>query len=54
MKIDAATIDHNVLELIRELNLWDVSGAPEIQHMCIGYIQGMEELAERLKEVLRA
>ena len=54
MKITADCIDHNVMELIDLLLLWDTQDAPEAQNMCCGYIQGMIDLAKRLKGVLKA
>lgn len=54
MKITPETIDHNVMELIDLLLLWETQESPEAQHMCCGYIQGMLDLAKRLKEVLKA
>lgn len=57
MKIDEACINHNVVRLIDEFEMWDLtsdSGLDEnMRIMALGYIKGLTELAETLKEVLR-
>lgn len=54
MKIDEASINHNVVRLIERLNLWDMISETdnELRIMSIGYIQGVCELADELKKVL--
>lgn len=56
MKIDEGSINHNALRLIHELDIWDITGngMQDFQIMTLGYIRGITELAEALKEVLRA
>ena len=53
VKITAEIIDRSVIELTDLLLLWDTQQCPEAQNMCCGYIQGMLDLANRLKEVLK-
>lgn len=57
MKIDEASINHNALRLIDDIVTWDLSGNEEmhdIQLMTLGYIKGITDMAEALKEVLKA
>ena len=56
MKIDEASINHNVVRLIKDLDLWDMSGETDgedrLRIMTLGYIQGACDLANELKKVL--
>ena len=56
MKIDEASINHNAVRLIKELQIWDMFDATESDHnlriMALGYVQGICELADELKKVL--
>lgn len=57
MKIDEACINNNVVRLIDEFEMWDLtsdSGLDEnMRIMALGYVKGLTELADALKEVLR-
>ena len=55
MKIDEAVIDHNVSLLIGEACLWEIVGEDKTAYKdaSLGYIEGIYELAGRLKEVLK-
>lgn len=55
MKIDESAINHNVTRLISELNLWDMCGKDDdmLRAMALGYVSGLNDLAEALKGVLR-
>lgn len=56
MKIDEASINHNAVRLIKELQIWDMFDATEsdnnLRIMALGYVQGVCELADELKQVL--
>ena len=56
MKIDEASINHNVVRLIKDLDPWDMSGETDgedrLRIMTLGYIQGACDLANELKKVL--
>lgn len=56
MKIDEASINHNVVRLVKDLNPWDMSGETEgedrLRIMALGYVQGVCDLADELKKVL--
>ena len=56
MKINEASINHNVAILVRDLNPWDMSGETEgedrLRIMTLGYVQGVCDLADKLKRVL--
>jgi len=56
MKIDEASINHNVVRLVKDLDPWDMSGKTETEDhlriMTLGYIQGACDLANELKKVL--
>lgn len=56
MKIGEEDINHNALRLIHDLEIWDLTGQgmQDFQIMSLGYIRGITELAEALKEVLKA
>lgn len=56
MKIDESNINHNAVRLINDINIWDLEGEPmhDLQVMTLGYIKGITDLAEVLKEVLKA
>ena len=57
MKIDESVIDHNVSLLIGEAFLWDIAVGKENNDekvASLGYIEGIYDLAGRLKEVLKA
>ena len=56
MKIDEACIDHNIVQEIKNLLLCEVINDGESQWLIYnsGYIDGMNALADRLKEVLKA
>ena len=56
MKIDEATIDHNVSLLIGDACLWEIVGEEKQNYKdaTLGYIEGIHDLAERLKDVLKA
>lgn len=57
MKIDEATINHNVVRLIKEFELWEIRDTEEGNHariMALGYISGIIDMAEALKEVSKA
>lgn len=56
MKIDEASINHNVVRLIKDLGVWEMSGETNTEDrlriMTLGYIQGACDLANELKKVL--
>ena len=56
MKIDEASINHNAVRLVRDLNPWDMSGETDgedrLRIMTLGYVQGVCDLADALKDVL--
>ena len=56
MKIDEASINHNAVRLIKSLNIWEMLDATDsdnnLRIMSLGYIQGVCELADELKQVL--
>ena len=56
MKISEEDINHNAVRLIHEIEIWDLTGQgmQDIQILTLGYIRGITELAEALKEVLKA
>ena len=58
MKINEEDINHNAVRLINELDVWDLAGDEEgndgFRIMTLGYIKGVTELADALKEVLKA
>lgn len=58
MKIDESCINHNIARLVDEMDVWDLcgddSGLDDIRIMMLGYIKGVSELGEALKEVLKA
>ena len=56
MKIDEASINHNAVRLIKDLNIWTM-GDPtpdddNLRIMALGYIDGICDLASELKKVL--
>ena len=57
MKIDKECIDHNVTRLIEEATqcIWDLDNETHdhCRLMTLGYIRGVIELGEALKEVLK-
>ena len=55
MKIDESCINHNAVRLISELNIWDMFGDEDngLRIMALGYIQGVCELAEEMKKVIK-
>ena len=57
MRIDEACINHNVVRLINDLEMWNRTSDSRLDEnmriMALGYIKGITELAEILKEVLR-
>ena len=59
MKITEDCIDHNAIELIGENNNpWEMCDTADdmnnIRIAMLGYIQGVTDMAEALKEVLKA
>lgn len=56
MKIDTACIDHNVDRLIGEITteLYEWVDDDRMAAVTLGEIRGIHQLAEALKEVLRA
>lgn len=56
MKIDEATINHNVVRLCKDLLPFDMCDRTDAEDnlriMSLGYIQGVCDLAEELKRVL--
>lgn len=58
MKIDTACIDHNVDRLVGEITEslyeWADDGNGSMVPIALGEIRGIHQLAEALKEVLRA
>lgn len=56
MKIDEASINHNVAKLIHELDVWELrdESMRELQLITLGYVRGVTELGEALKGVLKA
>lgn len=56
MKIDTACIDHNVDRLIGEITyeLYEWVNDDKMAAISLGEISGIHQLAEALKEVLRA
>lgn len=57
MKIDEASINHNALRLIKDTIIWELSADEkmhDVQLMTLGYIEGITEMAEALKEALKA
>ena len=56
MKIDELSIDHNALKLIEEntTDTWGVEPDSHINKEVIMYINGVLDLAKKMKEVLRA
>lgn len=56
MKVDSACIDHNVDKLIGEMTdeLYEWVDNDRIVTTTLGEIRGIHQLAEALKEVLRA
>lgn len=56
MKIDESCIDHNAVRLITELTegLYDGGDDPRWAYMTLANIRGVVEMAEVLKEVLKA
>lgn len=58
MKIDVSCIDHNSAALTRDALDGDYTGSEEKDNLSrievIGYIRGVHDMAELLKEVLRA
>ena len=59
MKIDEACIDHNITRLILDHSLPDIAtgtDSDEVKDMAfeLGVIEGLMELGEALKEVLRS
>lgn len=57
MKIDEACIDHNIVVLIKDLCLSDLYTMTEAHasesDAWLAYIDGMVQLGDRLKEVLK-
>lgn len=56
MKIDTACIDHNVDRLVGEITgeLYEWTDNDRIMATALGEIRGIHQLAEALKEVLKA
>ena len=58
MKIDEACINHNAVRLINDFEMWDLTSDSKpdenMRIMSLGYVKGIMEFAEVLKEVLRA
>ena len=56
MKVDEASINDNAVSLIKSLNVWEMLDAADsdnnLRIMSLGYIQGVCELADELKQVL--
>lgn len=56
MKINESCINHNAVRLIRDQNPWEMSGETpgedRLRIMTLGYMQGICDLADALKEVL--
>lgn len=57
MKITESDINHNAVRLIMGLQIWDMFDATEsdnnLRLMALGYAQGVCELADELKQVLK-
>ena len=55
MKIDEATINHNAVRLVKGMayEAWETSDIEHFPQMQIAYVNGVMELAEELKKVLR-
>ena len=57
MKITESDINHNVVRLIQGLQIWDMGDTTEADNnlrlMALGYAQGVCELADELKQVLK-
>ena len=56
MKVDSACIDHNVDRLVGEITgeLYEWTDNDRMMATALGEIRGIHQLAEALKEVLRA
>lgn len=58
MKIDEASINHNATLLVKDLIVWDMCDRTDsddnLRIMSLGYIQGVCDMAEQLKKVLKA
>ena len=56
MKIDEASINHNVVRLLKHISPWDMDGDTDsedgLRIMTLGYVQGVCDLATELKQVL--
>ena len=56
MKINEASINHNAVRLIKDLNLWTMVDPTDddnnIRIAALGYAQGVCDLADELKKVL--
>lgn len=57
MKIDEASINHNVVRLVRDLLPFDMAERTDsddnLRIMSLGYVQGVCDLADELKKVLK-
>ena len=57
MKITESDINHNAVRLIKGLQIWDMFDETEsdnnLRIMALGYVQGVCELADELKQVLK-
>lgn len=55
MKIDESAIDHNAMKLIDCLALWEMTDTDmNMDKFTLGFIQGVKEMADAMKEVLKA
>lgn len=55
MKIDEAVINHNAMRLVDCLALWEMTDTgTEMDKFTLGFIQGVKEMADAMKEVLKA
>lgn len=56
MKIDEASINHNVVRLIKQIAepIWEDIGNEKESLMRLAYIDGVTDMAKAMKEVLNA